>query len=131
MASSRAIEMNAAHEAADVRTDAPSPAEQPSAVSAAERAVEAAQRIAVERIELVKLELQEALGALAKRTGLMMAAGLIAILGWSGLAVAAALLLAERMPLPAAIAAVGAVHVLAGIGLGAYAGAAEGQRKTP
>jgi uncharacterized membrane protein YqjE len=103
---------------------------EPSAVSAAERAVEAAQRIVVERLELIRLELQDALAQLVQRTGLVLAVGFIAILGWCGLAIALVLVLAEQMPLAASIALVGGVHVLGGGVLG-VAMAPSGERRTP
>jgi hypothetical protein len=103
---------------------------EPSAVSAAERAVEAAQRIAVERLELMRLELQEAVGRFAQRIGLVLAAGFVTILGWGGLAIALVVVLADRMPLAASIAIVAGAHVLVGIvcgvaalGIGATGGA--------
>lgn len=110
-------------------SDVSAPAE-PSALSAAERAVEAAQRIAIERVELLRLEAEEALGRLAMRAGLILAAGFIAILGWCGLAVALVVVLAERMPLAASIAMVGGAHVLIGIGLVIAAAALSGRKKT-
>jgi hypothetical protein len=103
---------------------------EPSAVNAAERAVEAAQRIVVDRIELIRLEAQEALTSLVVRTGLMIAAGVVILLGWSALAVAAALWLSTWMLLPASLALVGAVHVLAGAGFAAYAAGSDRRRTT-
>lgn len=91
------------------------PVTEPSALSAAERAVEAAQRIVVERLELMRLELQEAVTRLVERTGLMFMAGIVVLLGWCGLAVALVMLLAERMPLVGSLAVVAGGHVLVGI----------------
>lgn len=105
--------------AADVPREMPSA--EPSAISAAERAVEAAQRIAVERLELVRLELMDGLAGLMQRAGLMLAAGLVVILGWCGLAVAAVMMMAERIPLATAVALVAGTHVLIGIVLGVAA----------
>ena len=105
------------------------PAE-PSAVSAAERAVEAAQRIAVERLELMRLEFLDGLAGVVQRAGLLLAAGLIAILGWCGLAAALVVILTERMPLAAALALVAGVHVVIGVGLGVAATSIT-RRKTP
>lgn len=109
----------------DVRTaDVPprdTPSTEPSAISAAERAVEAAQRIAVERLELVRLELMDGLGGMLQRAGLMLAAGLITILGWCGLAVAVVVVVAERLPLATSIALVAGTHVLLGVVLGVAA----------
>ena len=94
---------------------------EPSAGSAVERAVEAAQRIAVERLELMKLEAEEGLGRLLRRAGLMLAAGLITIFGWTGLATALVVVLAERLPLATSLAIVAGSHVLVGIVLGVVA----------
>jgi hypothetical protein len=102
---------------------------EPSAVSAVERAVEAAQRLAVERLELMKLELEEGLGRMLARAGLMLAAGLIAILGWTGLAAALVVVLAERLPMATSLALVAGSHVLAGIVL-ALVAASMTRRKT-
>jgi hypothetical protein len=113
----------------DVGTNANLPAE-PSAVSAAERAIEAAQRIVVERIELLRLEVIESISSLAQRVGLMMAAGVVALLGWVGFAIAAVIVLSHRMPLAGSIALVAGIHVLAGIALATYASAAGVRRKT-
>ncbi len=103
---------------------------EPSAVSAVERAVEAAQRIAVERLELMRLELMEGIAGLLKRTGLLVAAGFIAILGWAGLAAALVVVMAERLPLATAIALVAGTHVLIGIGLGVAATSMTGRKAT-
>lgn len=104
------------------------PAE-PSAISAAERAVEAAQRIAVERLELMRLELIDGFGDVLKRTGAVMAAGLVAILGWTGLAIALAVVLSEYMHPAASIAFVGALHLLIGLLLAVWAGSNGQERK--
>jgi hypothetical protein len=108
-------------------TDTPA---EPSAVSAAERAVEAAQRIAVERLELMRLEFMEGIAGLLQRTGLLLAAGFIAILGWCGLAAALVVVVAEHLPLATAIALVAGVHVAAGIGLGVAATSMTGRKAT-
>lgn len=112
----------------DVQTDANVPAE-PSAVSAAERAMEAAQRIVVERIELLRLEAIESVSSLAQRAGLMLAAGVVALLGWCGLAVAAVLVLSQRMPMASSVALVAAIHLFAGVALATYASTAGMRRK--
>lgn len=121
--------MNRAFDTADDRRpEGGSVAAEPSAVSAVERAVDAAQRIAVERLELMKLELQESLGRVAKGGGLMLAAGLVIIFGLAGLAAALVVVLAERMPLAASIALVAGGHVVAGIALAAAAAAIVGRK---
>lgn len=103
---------------------------EPNAASAAERAVEAAQRIVVERLELIRLEVQEALAGAMVRSGLVLAAGFVAILGWTALAVALVLGLAEHVPLAGAIAVVGGAHVLAGVVMGATAASSGSRRPT-
>jgi hypothetical protein len=112
-----------------VETNVSVPAE-PSAVGAAERAIEAAQRIVVERIELLRLEVIESASSLAQRMGLMLAAGVVALLGWCGLAVAAVLVLSHRMPMAGSVALVAGIHLLAGIALATYASTAGMRRKT-
>ncbi len=97
----------------------------PSAITAAERAIEAAQRIVVERIELIRLETQDALASVLRRIGLVLATAVVAVFGWCGLAVAAALLLAERMSPAAAVATIGAVHLLTAVAIGIYLSSAE------
>lgn len=105
--------------------------QEPSAITAAERAVEAAQRIVIDRIELIRLEVQDALASLVLRTGLLVAAGLVMLLGWTALAIAAALWLAESMPRTAAVAAVGTFHLLVGAGFAAWAaGSDRGRART-
>lgn len=106
------------------------PAAEPSAVSAAERAVEAAQRIAVERLELIRLEFMDGLSGMLQRAGLLLAAGFIAILGLAGLSVALVLIVAGRVPLPTAIALVAGAHVIAGIVLGVAATSMAGRKTT-
>ncbi len=117
------------HEGHDVETNVGVPAE-PSAVSAAERAIEAAQRIVVDRIELLRLEMIETVGSFAQRAGLMVAAGIVLLLGWVGFAIAAVVVLSHRMPMAGSIALVAGIHVLAGIALVTYAGTAGLRRKT-
>ncbi len=128
MATQRSVRLTN-EEGHDVETNV-GVAPEPSAVSAAERAMEAAQHIVVERIELLRLELIESLSGLAQRAGLMAAAGIVALLGWIGLAVAAVLVLSHRMPMAASIALIGGIHLLAGIALATYAGTAGLRRKT-
>jgi hypothetical protein len=115
--SARVIDDQEGH---DVETNANVPAE-PSAISAAERAIEAAGRIVVERIELLRLEVVESISSLAQRVGLMLAAGVVLLLGWCGFAVAAVLVLSHRLPMASSVALVAAVHLLAGIALATYA----------
>lgn len=110
-------------EGRDVETNVSVPAE-PSAVSAAERAIEAAGLIVVERIELLRLEVVDSISNLAQRVGLMLAAGVVLLLGWCGFAVAAVLVLSHRMPMASSVALVAAIHLIAGVALATYASAA-------
>jgi len=111
-------------------TAAAESATEPSAVGAAERAVEAAQRIVVERLELLRLELVDAAARIVERMGLMLLAGFVIALGWCGLAVALVMVLSERLPLATSVALVAGVHVVAGIVFYAVATASRG-RKMP
>ncbi len=65
-----------------------------------------------------------------QRAGLMLAAGLITILGWCGLATALVVVLAERMPLATSIGLVAGAHVVAGIVIGVAATAMTGRKAT-
>jgi hypothetical protein len=122
--------LRTSHEVLDDRHEpAPSHNGEPSAISAAERAVEAAQRIVVERLELMRLEVMEGFGSVLKRAGAVMAAGFVAILGWTGLAIALAVILADYMHPAASIALVGGLHMLIGIALAAWAGTSGHGRK--
>ena len=114
----------------DRRADEGQVAVEPSAASAVERAVDAAQRIAVERLELMRLEMQESLLRVAKGGGLLVAAGFVLVLGFTGLGAALVVVLAERMPLAASIALVAAGHVVVGIVLAAAGSAIAGRKKT-
>ncbi len=105
------------------------PPAEPSAVGAAERAVEAAQRIVVERLELMRLELVDGFSEVLKRAGAVMAAGFVAILGWTGLAIALAVVLSDYMHPAASIAFVGALHLLIGLMLAIWAGTSGRERK--
>lgn len=103
---------------------------EPSAVSAAERAVEAAQRIVVERLELIRLETQEAFGSLLVRAGFILAAGFVAILGWCALAAALVIVLATQVPMSLAVslALVGGAHVIAGALIGVAVSVSAGRK---
>jgi hypothetical protein len=103
---------------------------EPSAINAAERAVDAAQRIVVDRLELIRLEAQEALANLVVRTGLVTAAGVVILIGWVALAVATALWLRQWMSPAASVGLVGSVHLLAGAGLAVWAAGFDQRRKT-
>ena len=118
-------------EVLEERHDSGHPSTEPSAISAAERAVEAAQRIVVERLELMRLEMMDGLGNLFARAGAVMAAAFVAILGWTGLAIALAVILTDYMHPAASIAFVGGLHLLIGIALAVWAGTTDRSRKAP
>jgi hypothetical protein len=117
--------------ALEERPDSGPPSAEPSAISAAERAIEAAQRIVVERLELMRLELMDGLDRMLTRAGAVMAAVFVALLGWTGLAIALAVILADYMHPAASIALVGGVHMLIGVALAAWAGTTDRSRKAP
>ena len=116
-------------EVLEERHDSGLPSTEPSAISAAERAIEAAQRIVVERLELMRLEMMDGLGNLFARAGAVMAAAFVAILGWTGLAIALAVILTDYMHPAASIAFVGGLHLLIGIALAVWAGTTDRSRK--
>jgi hypothetical protein len=83
--------------------------------------VAAGQDVVLDRIDLVRSEITEDLEDLAVSGSMIVAAGLVAAAGW--IAVAAAIIgwLNHVMQLEAALALIGALHLGAGLGLGAVA----------
>ncbi len=67
-----------------------------SPTGAVERAVEAAQRLVVERMELLRLEAQQALIRLLQDAGLLALGGVLAFIGWCALMGWVVVLLRER-----------------------------------
>jgi uncharacterized membrane protein YqjE len=89
---------------------------QPSATEAVERMIDASQRLIGDRIELAKLEAQEAVTRVVTSTVFLLAAGLFALIGWISLMGAVVLLLRQSMTLEAALALVGGIHIVLGGG---------------
>jgi hypothetical protein len=81
------------------------------------RAVEAAERIVVNRIDLARLDILGAITDVARTGGLLVCGGFLLAIGWTGVSLAGALLL-ERLtgswPLSAAL--IGAVNLVLGCG---------------
>jgi uncharacterized membrane protein YqjE len=95
--------------------------EQPSATDAVERVIEAGQRLVTERIELARLEAEDAISRAIGRAVFVVLMGLFAFSGWWAGMAAVIILLDQWMPLPASLAVVGGAHVLLGSGAIAYA----------
>ena len=83
--------------------------------------VSAGQDLVLDRIDLVRSEITDDIEDLAVSGGMIVAAALVASAGW--VAVAAAIIgwLNHVMQLEAALALIGALHLGAGVGLGAVA----------
>ena len=85
----------------------PAPREEASAGGAVERAVDAAQRIVVERMELLRLEAQQALTRLLQDAGLLALGGVLVLIGWCALMGWGVVLLRDRgVSLPAGLASI-------------------------
>jgi uncharacterized membrane protein YqjE len=93
------------------------PDEAPSEIDAVERMVDAAQRLVTERIELARLDMQEAMATTLWRTLGMGFVLLLQLTGWWTLIAAAVMKLDDRLPLAASLAIVGLLHIVAGGGL--------------
>ena len=76
--------------------------------------VTASQRVVTDRIELLRTELADDAKDLSVAIGVVVASGVVVVIGWVFLAVAAAFLLARFVPWEAAIGIVGALHVVSG-----------------
>ncbi len=94
----------------DVAHSSPAPREETSPAGAVERAVDAAQRLVVERMELLRLEAQQALTRLLQDAGLLALGGLLAFIGWCALMGWVVVLLRERGSLPAGLASMGLLN---------------------
>jgi hypothetical protein len=92
-------------------------AEQPSATDAVERVLEAGQRLIIERIELAKLDVQEAVTEKVSQTVLVVVPGLFAFGGWWILMAGIVAFLNTFLVLPASLAIVGGAHVAIGGGV--------------
>lgn len=97
------------------RPAAPEP--EPSLGEALAEVAAAGQDLATDRFELLKLELLDGLKTQVIRVALFAAAGLLLGLGWLFLMASAVSGLSELIGVPLALLAVGAPHVLIGIGL--------------
>jgi len=95
--------------------------DQPSATDAVERVFEAGQRLVAERIELARLEVEDAISNTIGRAVFIVLMGLFAFSGWWAGMAAVIILLDQWMPLPASLALVGGAHVLLGSGAIVYA----------
>ena len=93
-----------------VAYSSPAPREEPSPGGAVERAVDAAQRIVVERVELLRLEAQQALIRLLQDAGLLALGGLLAFISWCALMGWVVVLLRDRVSLPAGLASMGLLN---------------------
>lgn len=82
--------------------------------AAVARAVESGQRMLLDRLELVRLELQETLRSTIKATMLAAIGGVVLALGWVVLMAALVILLNRWLPLSACLAIVGGAHLVAG-----------------
>ena len=107
-------------------------AEQPSATDAVERVLEAGQRLVTERIELAKLDVQEAVGEEVSRAVAVVVPGLFAFGGWWILMAGLVAFLNIYLVLPASLAVVGGAHVAlgGGIALGALKRGRRGRNGT-
>ena len=83
--------------------------------------VAAGQDVVLDRVDLVRSEIADDVEALAVSGGLIVAAGLVAAAGWIAVAAAVIGWLNQVMQLEAALALIGALHLGAGLGLGAVA----------
>ena len=100
---------------------------EPSAVGAVERGVEAAQRIVVEGLELLRLEAEERLSRTVRSAALLSLGGALGLIGWCALMLVVVLILRERWSLIGGLVVVGAGHLAVGAGAIAYAMADSGK----
>jgi len=77
--------------------------------------LELAQRVAKDRLRLLKLELEERAGAVVRRSTLISVGALCLLLAWIGLLGAAVLGLAARIPLPLSLLAVALSQLVLGV----------------
>jgi len=94
-------------------------AHEPSATDAVERVLDAGQRLISERIELAKLDVEEAVTERVSRTALVAVPSLFAFGGWWILMAAVVAFLDQYVSLPASLAIVGGAHVVLGGGVAA------------
>lgn len=94
---------------------------EPSATDAVERVIDAGQRLVTERIELAKLDVQDAVSESVSHGTLVVVPGLFAFGGWWILMAALIAFLNAYLVLPASLAIVGGAHVVLGGGVAAAA----------
>ncbi len=93
--------------------------QEPSIVSALGRAMEAGQRLVIDRIELARLDALEMIDR-TQRAGLLIILGaMMAMAGWIGIGTAAVVLLHDYFTLPVSAAVVGLVSLVIGGSLAA------------
>ena len=92
--------------------------QEPSAANAVERALEAGQRLVVERAGLIRLEAEEAIARAFRDAITIGIGGLLATLGWCVLVALAVFVLRNEVSLETSLAVVGGVHLLAGLAVG-------------
>ncbi len=96
--------------------------EQPSVVGSVERMVETGQRLLIERIDLARLEAQDAIARALRAAMFVMVGGTLAFTGW--LALMACMVVALRdnagLPTETGILIVALVHAIGGGALVAY-----------
>jgi hypothetical protein len=76
--------------------------------------VTASQQVVVDRVELLRTELAEDAKDFAVAIGLVVAAGVVVLIGWVFLAVAVSFLLARFLPWDAATGIVAVLHLVLG-----------------
>ena len=88
---------------------------EPGVVSALGRALESAQGIVVNRIDLAKLDVLETMSEMIRAGGLLVCGSLMMAIGWVSLSVAVVLILAQwTLNLPLSAALVGGINLVAG-----------------
>lgn len=108
--------------------------QEPSVLSAVGRAIEAGQRIIVDRVDLAKLDVLSAIADTFRGTALLVFGGLLVGIGWMALSAAAIVLLhGFTFSWAASACLVGGVNLLLGgslIAVGMHAARGEGPWKT-
>jgi len=87
---------------------------EPSPIAVVVRAVEAGQRMVLDRVELMQLEVKQSLKSAGQAAGFAAAGGSALLLGWVAVAAGLVVLLNLVLPLWAAFGLVGVVHMAAG-----------------
>ena len=94
---------------------------EPSATDAVERVLDAGQRLVTERIELAKLDVEDAVTEKVSHTAKIVLPGLFAFGGWWILMAGVVVFLNTYLALPASLGIVGGAHVLLGGAMAASA----------